>query len=218
MNKTLQEIENPFFSASRKQFLYKCFQYFESLNRPINILETGTQFSGKIGFTNIFAKFIKNYFGGTLTTIDNNYNHIKLSKTYNKEYLDVIDYVCADSLKSISGMPDSFINSIDLFFLDSYDLNLYDPKPSSSHHLNELISFFYRINDKSFIAIDDNFMPNTWVEYNFSDGNQKIFETKDKTVGKGVDCHDFLMEKDWIRHDDIIFQGNNNVFLYSFEK
>ena len=216
MSKIIQEIENCSFTESRKQFLYKCFQYFESLNRPINILETGTQFSGKIGFTNVFAKFIKNYFGGTLTTIDNDYGHIKLSKKYNKEYLDVIDHVCADSVKSISGMPDSFINSIDLFFLDSYELNLHNPKPSSSHHLSELISFFYRVNNNSFIAIDDNYMPNTWVELFFLDGRKEIFQTNDKTVGKGVDCHDFLIEKSWTRHDDIVFTGNNNVFLYSF--
>ena len=59
-------------------------------------------------------------------------------------------------------------------------------------------------------------MPNTWVELFFLDGRKEIFQTNDKTVGKGVDCHDFLIEKSWTRHDDIVFTGNNNVFLYSF--
>jgi SAM-dependent methyltransferase len=191
--------------------------YFISLNRPINILETGCGSIANNGTfasnTYIFSKMIKNMKGGRLTTVDINEDHLNKCKEITKDFSDIIDYKLGDSINILRNLNADFVKSLDLIILDSYDLFLFDPDPSAIHHLQELLSLYTKLNKNCLIAIDDNYLPGTWIAWNWDDGRSEIFETKDKLIGKGMYCNDFLIKNDWIRDPSVIFAGVN-IFLY----
>lgn len=205
---------------SRLKFINKIYRHFESLNRPINILETGCGHHDKTKtfctMTYLFAKIIKSLNGGNLLTIDIDENHLNICKNITKEFSDIITYKLGDSIKVIESLDKNYIKSLDLVILDSYDLFLFNPNPSGIHHLRELLALFDNLNEKCFIAIDDNYLPGTWVQWSWDNGKSEIFETKDKLIGKGMFCDDFLIKNDWIRDDSTLF-GGHNLFLYKYK-
>jgi hypothetical protein len=202
---------------SRLKFINKIYNHFALLNKPINILETGCGHSPttktSASMTYIFAKIIKNLKGGSLLTVDLNEDHLNKCKEITKDFSDIIDYRLGDSVEVLRNLNEDFIKSLDLIILDSYDLYLFNPNPSGIHHLQELLALYNRINKNCLIAIDDNFLPGTWVDWIWNDGRVERFETKEKLIGKGMFCHDFLIKNDWIRDDSILCAGHN-VFLY----
>jgi hypothetical protein len=202
---------------SRLKVINKVYHYFSSLNRPINILETGC---GHYGFsekfapmTYIFADILNTLKGGSLLTVDINENNLKKCKELTKDFSHIIDYKLGNSVDVLQNLNTGHIKSLDLIILDSYDLNLFDPNPSAIHHLQELMIIYKDINKNCLIAIDDNYLPGTWVQWIWDNGTVEIFETKDKLIGKGMFCHDFLIKNDWIRDDSILCAGHN-MFLY----
>lgn len=203
---------------SRLKFINKMHDYFVSLNRPINILETGCGSMANNGTfacnTYVFSKIIKSIKGGSLTTVDINPDHLTRCKEITKDFSDIIDYKLGDSVQVLRNLNENFVKSLDLIILDSYDLDLFNPDPSAIHHLQELLSLYIKINKANcFIAIDDNYFPGSWIKWHWCDGRIEIFETKDKFIGKGIFCNDFLSKNDWII-DDSLFSAGHNVFLY----
>ena len=202
---------------SRLKFINKIYSHFALLNKPINILETGCGHSPttktSASMTYIFAKIIKNLKGGSLLTVDLNKDHLNKCKEITKDFSDIIDYRLGDSVEVLRNLNEDFIKSLDLIILDSYDLYLFNPNPSGIHHLQELLALYNRINKNCLIAIDDNFLPGVWVDWAWDDGRVERFETKEKLIGKGMFCDDFLIKNDWIRDDSILCAGRN-VFLY----
>ena len=214
MKDYLIEIKNKNFGLSRSAFIEKFYNHFKNSDKYINVLETGCNYAHGYGFTNVLAHIFQNYLKGEITTIDISYKNILICKNKNKIYSDVINYICGDSISIINSLSDDYIKSIDLFILDSYDLHLFNPDPSSIHHLKELLSFINRLDNKAWIAIDDNYLPNTSIQWNWDHGGSEIFETKEKIIGKGAYCDNFLLQNGWIKDDSILFYGQNNVFLY----
>jgi len=202
---------------SRLNFINKIYRQFVLLNKPINILETGCGHSPTTetyaSMTYVFAKIIKNLKGGSLLTVDLNEDHLNKCKEITKDFSDVINYRLGDSVEVLRNLNEDFIKSLDLIILDSYDLNLFDPNLSGIHHLQELLALYNRINKNCLIAIDDNFLPWSWVDWTWNDGRVERFETKEKLIGKAMFCDDFLIKNDWIRDDSILCAGHN-VFLY----
>ena len=217
----LNEINNCVdLGESRLKFINKVYSHLALLNRPINILETGCGHSPTTktcaSMTYIFAKILKNLKGGSLLTVDINEDHLNKCKEITKDFSDVIDYKLGDSINILRSLSADFVKSLDLIILDSYDLFLFDPDPCAIHHLQELLSLYTKLNKNCLIAIDDNYMPGSWVQWNWDDGRSEMFETKDKLIGKGMYCDNFLIKNDWIRDDSIICSGHN-VFLYKYK-
>jgi len=176
-----------------------------SLNKPITVVETGTMWNGldmnQGAFTLIFADLIKNHTGGKLITIDISEEHINLCKKYTEKYSDVIEYVVSDSVTYLSYLSDEEVKNISLLYLDSWDLNMLDPLPSQIHHMRELSSVYHRLSDNVLIAVDDNLMPDCWIEW-FPNGTQdeKVMVYSDKTIiGKGTLVDRFLLDNGWTR-------------------
>ena len=221
MNNILLKINNyTGIGQSRLNFINKVYHYFVSLNRPINILETGCGHDNNTdkfaSMTYIFADILHSLNGGSLLTVDINENNLNKCKEITKDFSDVINYRLGDSVEVLRNLNEDFVKSLDLIILDSYDLNLFNPNPSAIHHLQELLALYNRINKNCLIAIDDNFLPGTWVDWIWNDGREERFETKEKLIGKGMYCDDFLIKNDWIRDDSIICSGRN-VFLYKYK-
>jgi len=214
MNEYIEELEKENFGISRLTFLKKFYDFFKKSNKYIRVLETGCNYNGGAGYTNCIAHILSHYLKGEITTIDINFDHItkcqnKFSTLYNN-----VNYICGDSVKVIESLSDEYIKSIDLFILDSYDLNIFHPHNSANHHLKELLTFINRINEKALIAIDDNFLPNTDIYWTWNNGNSETLSTNDKTIGKGVYCDTYLKNIGWNRDESILYAGANNVFLY----
>jgi hypothetical protein len=205
---------------SRLKFINKVYHYFVSLNRPVNILETGCGHYGDcktfVSMTYAFAYILNNLKGGSLLTVDINENNLNKCKELTKDFSHIINYKLGDSIDTLRNLNEAFTKSLDLIILDSYDLNLFDPYPSGIHHLQELLALYNKINKNCLIAIDDNFLPGTWVDWRWDNGNIERFETKEKLIGKGMFCDDFLIKNDWIR-DDSILCGGHNIFLYKYK-
>ncbi|MDC3227300.1 hypothetical protein OBA39_04280 [Acidimicrobiaceae bacterium] len=123
-------------------------KYFSE--KSLNILETGSVAHGSSS-TILFIYYI-NIFGGSLNTVDTNpdiknkYKHLINKNT---------QFHTNDSLKFIENLTSEEINKIDLIYLDSFDLDLFDPKPSQEHGLNEFLLLNNIIKKGTLIAIDD---------------------------------------------------------------
>lgn len=205
-----------------KEFLIKSgltrLEYYEHvlnklylLNKPIVVVETGTMWNdlqnNQGAFTLVFADFIKNYTGGKLITIDISDEHISNCKEYTKKFSDVIDYVVSDSVSYLKSLDDNFIKKIDFIFFDSYDLNLTDPLPSEIHHFRELLSVYDRLSDTVLLAVDDNLMPNHWMEWITLDDNNNVINSitihaTNEIIGKGTLIDRFLRDNNWKRVND----------------
>jgi FkbM family methyltransferase len=191
--------------------------------KPLYVIETGTMWvdlKDNMGaFTLIFSDLIKNWSGGKLVTIDISKEHMDNCKELTKEFSDVIEYVDSDSITYLKSLSNDEVKEIDLFYFDSFDLDLTDPEPSQQHHLNELLSVYNRVSDNVVISVDDNFLPGCWVEWEWYDSNgnimsTEIVETGNKIIGKGTLINEFLLEKGWERKTDIEVFPGSNVFLY----
>lgn len=220
-NNILSKINNyTDIGESRLKFINKVYHYFNSLNKPINILETGCGHYNHtdkfVTMTYIFADILNSLKGGSLLTIDINENNLNKCKELTKDFSHIINYKLGDSLDVLRNLDEEYIKSLDLIILDSYDLFLFDPNPSGIHHLQELLALYNKLNKDCLIAIDDNYLPGTWIQWNWDDGRSEIFETKDKLIGKGMFCDDFLIKNDWIRDTSIICPGHN-IFLYKYK-
>lgn len=220
-NNILSKINNyTDIGESRLKFINKVYHYFNSLNKPINILETGCGHYNHtdkfVTMTYIFADILNSLKGGSLLTIDINENNLNKCKELTKDFSHIINYKLGDSLDVLRNLEEEYIKSLDLIILDSYDLFLFDPNPSGIHHLQELLALYNKLNKDCLIAIDDNYLPGTWIQWNWDDGRSEIFETKDKLIGKGMFCDDFLIKNDWIRDTSIICPGHN-IFLYKYK-
>lgn len=201
---------------------YKYYKYIIpklfSKNKPIYIIETGSMFTLEQGsFTYVMAKFIKEYTGGKLITVDISKEHIDKCKELTKEYSDVIEYVLSDSVEYLKSLSDEDISKIDLFYFDSFDLVLPNPKPSQEHHLKELLSVYDRLTDDVILSVDDNYLPGTYITWIWYDVDKpdEIVLTGDKIIGKGTLINDFLLNKNWKRQKKIEEPYLNNIFIYS---
>ncbi len=211
---------------SRYFFYEYIIKKLVSYNRPIFVVETGTMWSSlddNMGaFTFIFADLIKNWTGGKLVTIDISEKNIESCKKTTEKFSDVIEYVVSDSVSYLKNMKDDDVNKIDLLYLDSWDFYPPDPIPSQLHHFLELTSVYERLSPKVCIAVDDNLLPNHWLEWitYASDGsiiNKERYEAGSHRVfGKGtlVDC--YLTMKGWTRNND--FLNHESINLLSYEK
>jgi hypothetical protein len=233
MNNTsfnLKEFLTPYKGLLEKSGLPR-LKYYEyvieklvNLNRPINIVETGTMWEDleqNMGaFTYIFGDLIKNYTGGKLITIDISEKNINSCKEYTKEFADIIEYVTSDSVTYLESLSDEDVQNIDLFYFDSHDLAIPDPVPSQLHHYRELAAVYKRLKPDVYLAVDDNFLPGNWIEWWTMDTegnitNKSIFEVGIyRILGKGTLIDHFLLTNGWQRKDDWLYLGGSQLLSY----
>jgi len=210
---------------SRFLFYWYIIPLLVAKNKPIYILETGSMHrdlphlseGGQGAFTLIMGDLIKNWTGGKLYTVDISKTHLDKCRETTKEFADVIEYVYSDSVSYINEIAGTI--DFDLVYLDSYDLDLTNPLPSSEHHLNELKALYSHLKSDVIIGVDDNYGPGTdveWYTYN-KDGSvahREVVQTRDKTVGKGAKIDPFLISRGWKRHVEFDYPSANNVYCY----
>ncbi len=126
-----------------------------SKSENFSIIETGTIRNpnnwkdGNSGF--LFSELVKIH-GGFVKSVDIDQ---KAVDTANK-FVDPNYYrsYCSDSVDWLKNQTD--LNSIDLFYLDSYDVEWFNDEPSAEHHLKEFLVIEPFLKSNSIVAIDDN--------------------------------------------------------------
>ena len=146
----------------------------------INILETGSAAHGTKS-SMLFACYVK-IFGGRFDTVDTN-PEIKLYYSFIES--SNIEFHSEDSLKFINNLEEKYVASLDLIYLDSFDLDINNPGPSQNHGLIEFLSLNKKLKKGALISIDD-----TPISYELF-GNTKKNEF-DFIPGKGRLVLDFL--------------------------
>lgn len=132
------------------------FSYLlEKKHSNFQIIETGTVRKpnnwkdGNSGF--LFAEFVEK-FGGFVKSVDIDQSAVDAANSFvdNRYYRSF----CSDSVKWLSEQND--LSSIDLFYLDSWDVEWSNDEPSADHHLKEFKTIEPYLVKDSVVAIDDN--------------------------------------------------------------
>lgn len=192
-------------------------------NKKLTIIETGTMwstFEDNMGaFTLVFADLIKNWTGGRLITIDISQQSIDNCKETTKDFSEVIEYVTSDSVSYLESLSDDEIAEVDYIYFDSYDLFVPDPTPSQLHHYRELAAVYKRLAPDVILSVDDNFLPESWVEWHTFNENREVidrtrYEIHTRILGKGtlIDC--FLLQEGWKRYDDFLHVSTVHLLTY----
>lgn len=119
------------------------------------IVETGCAAHGTKS-TLLWDKFV-NTFGGKVISVDLNQEAVDETnaKTSSKTTVH-----CSDSLKLLPTLTEK----IDFLYLDSYDVDFLNPKPSADHHLKEFYCIKELLNDGCIILIDDTPVSPEWLD------------------------------------------------------
>lgn len=99
----------------------------------------------------LFTEFVKCY-GGSVRSVDISDEACVLAR----EVLPYSEFsvTCSDSVAYLSGLED--LNTVDLFYLDSWNVKWANDQKSAQHHLKEFLAIESQLAPGTVVAIDDN--------------------------------------------------------------
>jgi len=164
---------------SKKNIRYKTFKKALKLMEKRGcrtIIETGTARNGKDDFadggsTIIFADWSSKN-DALLYSVDIDAQNLENAQMAVTEYMPNVILVQSDSVEFLK----NFQEQIDFLYLDSFDLDPKNPKPSQKHHLNEIKAAYSKLSPNCVVMIDD---------CNYS------------LTGKGKYVIKFLLKRNW---------------------
>jgi hypothetical protein len=127
------------------------------LKSPI-ILESGIASAGT-NSTYLFNEYVKKY-GGMFWSVDINQT---LVDEHKQNMCPATHLVCDDSVAFFKNWS-TFNKKADVIYLDSYDLDFYNPKPSADHGLKEYIALKPVIQKDTLLLIDDTPSSPYWLD------------------------------------------------------
>ena len=126
--------------------------------KDLLILESGIASAGTQS-TYLFNEYIKKY-GGKFWSVDINRN---LVETHKGNMCPGTTLVCDDSVKFFKNWVQEN-NKADVVYLDSYDLDFYNPSPSAMHGLNEYLALLPVLKPGTLLLIDDTPSNPYWLD------------------------------------------------------
>ncbi len=168
------------------------------LKSPI-IVETGIASHGTKS-TYLFNEYIRKY-GGRLWSVDINNELVANTQRY---MCPGSTLVCDDSINFINKWINNNLKS-DIIYLDSYDLDIYNPTPSGIHGLNEYKAILPSIKKNTLLLIDDTPITPYWLDTrNKEYEDMCLFYSKNSYMpGKGM----FIINEN----------KNANVLLHQYQ-
>lgn len=162
---------------------------------PANIIETGTSAWGTDS-TRLWDNYVAHY-GGSFQSVD---IRSEPAKRLKRQVGKRTRLVVSDSITFLKNdLPDG---QIDVFFLDSWDVDWFNPLDSAIHGLNEFHTILPKLNRGSILFVDDTPTSQDWLPDMFRESTQKFSNEYGVFPGKGA-----LILKELI--------GNPNIeFLY----
>jgi hypothetical protein len=135
----------------------RLFQEMKDLKSPM-ILESGIASAGTHS-TYLFNEYVKKY-GGKFCSVDINQ---ELVDKHAQNMCPATQLVCGDSVSFFKNWATSN-KKADVIYLDSYDLDFYNPTPSAEHGLNEYNSLKPVIGKDTLMLIDDTPASPYWLD------------------------------------------------------
>jgi hypothetical protein len=130
--------------------------HLETLGRDVIIVETGClreegNWGGDGQSTLVWDAFV-NYQGGQVFSVDLD---VKAAALANSLTSDKTRVEANDSLAYLLHLATLGL-SVDLLYLDSYDIDWSQPEPSMQHHVKELDAAWPMLKPGTVVAVDDN--------------------------------------------------------------
>jgi len=147
--------------AKRAISFRKIFEYLDTFETPITIVETGClrqigNWAGDGQSTLLFDKYVSSKGNGShVYSVDLDPEAVSACKSQVSSNVTVITN---DSVNYLNSLAESFISNdtqISLLYLDSYDVDWVYWYPSAAHHLKELAVAQRFINHNTLVVIDD---------------------------------------------------------------
>ena len=136
----------------------KLFENMVNVKEPI-ILESGIASAGTQS-TYLFNEYVRKY-GGQFWSVDINKNLV--DKNIGK-MCPATHLVCDDSVHFFTNWVITNNKQADVIYLDSWDLDFYDPEPAGIHGLNEYNALLPSIKKNTLLLIDDTPATPYWLD------------------------------------------------------
>jgi len=197
---------------TQSESLYNCLEKHFFFDKVICI-ETGASQDKDDGCFGLYLGKIVESTNGEFYSVDIDEGVLTNSVSFYSDNLPNVE------VKSFLGDSISYLNNFEgvpnLVHLDSWDLNLKNPVPSMLHGWLEFKAIEGKMPSGSIILVDDNFLKNTWVNWNHLNdgvvvGGERIDITYD-IVGKGSMIYHYCKnyDSDWEIIGDHYHAGGN---------
>ena len=163
----------------------RCKKLFEEMNTLKNpcILESGIASAGT-NSTYLFNEYVRKY-GGFFWSVDIN---PELVNQHQGNMCPATQLICDDSVHFFLNWSSSHIVA-NVIYLDSYDLDFYNPTPSAHHGLAEYESLKPVIKKDTLMLIDDTPVNPYWLDtrgQTYIDMNSYYMKNNNTMPGKGM--------------------------------
>jgi hypothetical protein len=175
--------------------------------KDLNILESGISSAGTSS-TYLFNEYIKKY-GGRFWSVDINQDLIDMCQG---NMCPGTTLICNDSIKFFSEfcIKNKELKA-DVIYLDSLDLDWYNPDPAAIHGLNEYLSLLPTYKKNTLLLIDDTPCNPYWMDSRDSIYNDMIeyYKKNNNLPGKGQYILDVYKNADILLHNyQILYKFN----------
>jgi hypothetical protein len=173
--------------------------------QPAVIVETGTSAYGTDS-SRLFNAYVQS-FGGTFASVDirvEAYRKLKkyMSKSTCFYVADSVDFL--NDLERFTGLSHA-----DLWYLDSWDVDWYNPLPSALHGKSEYDSILPRLRPNDLIVIDDTPSEISWIPKENHEEARQFLDMYGALPGKGALAHIELIASDNVR---VVHHSYNAVY------
>jgi len=153
-----------------------------STTRPLNILESGIASAGTQS-TYLFNEFVRKY-GGRFWSVDINN---ELVDKHSGNMCPATSLICEDSVSFFTNWVTKN-EAADVVYLDSWDLDFYDPTPAGVHGLNEYRALVPAFRSNSLLLIDDTPSSPYWLDTRETlyDSMVELYDANRLLPGKGM--------------------------------
>ena len=166
----------------------KIFDYLDTKNKPILIVETGcaripNNWAGDGQSTVLFDKYVSNRDAESICySVDISQSSVENCRNLVSNRVTVSQDDSVHYLQNLAKKINSEGRYIDLLYLDSFDLDFIYWQPSAIHHLKELCAAMKCIDKNTLVVVDDS-PPN--ADFIWSDEKSITFINTPIIGGKG---------------------------------
>ena len=146
--------------GKRAEGFTKIFQHLDAFDHPVHIVETGCirkadDWAGDGGSTQLFDKYAQFYPGSTVHSIDRDEKAAALCRALVSNSTHIRTGESISVLKAFADIPPEGVETIDLLYLDTAEVDYENFFPGALHALKELIAIYPLIRAETLIVVND---------------------------------------------------------------
>jgi hypothetical protein len=189
----------------------RLFEEMKDLKNPL-ILESGIASAGTQS-TYLFDSYVKKY-GGFFWSVDINRN---LVENHKGNMCPATQLICDDSISFFKQWASTH-DKADVIYLDSWDLDFYDPIPAGNHGLAEYNALKPVIKKDTLLLVDDTPISPSWLDSReekfYNNMNNYYKKNNNRMPGKGMFIIDEIKNANLLLHNyQLLYKFNNSPIL-----